>query len=337
MCNTWKLGRQEEELTKDQIVETIFAYSKSHSIRSVRFLGGEPLVREDMTEIIGAASSSVATEMVTNGTLITPELAEALVRSGLHNLRVSIDGPEAVNDRLRGKGSFQKSSRALDMVREAKERLGVAHPEVTVWQCISRLNRWSLREMYLFAKSKGAGFAMFFLVDGPDPLVGNALWSTPTGIRRLVDPSRISLTLEERRRVTLGYFDMLASLESRSAVGAALTRLGARLRLWYSKFGTLVYRDCSRSMHAILIDPWGNYFPCEYLYMYHYGNCLADGTSAWGSGKHRQLRRAIRSGSMPACQKCNHFGQYRSMFDCLIAPRRLIGRSRTRRLARPAT
>ena len=328
MCNTWRLPDGREEMTAEQIIKTAFDYGAALGITSVRFLGGEPLLRDDVPDIVAAVSPTFATELVTNGTLMTPRLAERLVRSGLHNLRVSIDGPEDVNDRMRGAGSFQKSARALDMIREAKERLGADHPAVTVWQCTSRLNCGALCDMYLFAKSKGAAFAIFFMVDGPAAIVGDALWDAPRGIRRLVDPDHLCLTLQERRRVTLDYFRMLATVEDRGAIGIAMTRLAGHARVWHSRLGSIIYRDCSRSMHAIIVDPYGDLVPCEHLYTYRYGNCLTDGPNAWGSQTHIQLRRAIRSGSISPCRECNRFSQYRSRHDYRAAPSRVLVRGR---------
>jgi radical SAM protein with 4Fe4S-binding SPASM domain len=224
---------------------------------------------------------------------------------------------------MRGAGTFERASRALDLVREAKVRIGVDHPAVTVWQCTSRLNCDALGEMYRFARARGAGFAMFFMVDGPMPDVGDALWDAPRGVRRLVDPDDICLTLQERRRVTLDYFRMLAAVEDRGVIAAARTRLSGHARVWYNRLGPVVYRDCSRSMHHIVVDPWGNLVPCEHLYTHSYGNCRTDGASAYLSDKHAQLRRAIRSGTLPACRECNAFGQYRSRHDFVSAPSRV--------------
>jgi radical SAM protein with 4Fe4S-binding SPASM domain len=76
--------------------------------------GGEILTRPDIVEILEhLAARHVIFGFTTNGTLITPEIARAIVNSA-SAVSVSLDGPEARNDRVRGEGNFR---RAVDGVR----------------------------------------------------------------------------------------------------------------------------------------------------------------------------------------------------------------------------
>jgi MoaA/NifB/PqqE/SkfB family radical SAM enzyme len=62
---------------------------------------GEPLFHPDISDWIAQAKASGATvELITNGTLLTEEMARALIASGLDNLWISIDGatPESYAD-----------------------------------------------------------------------------------------------------------------------------------------------------------------------------------------------------------------------------------------------
>jgi MoaA/NifB/PqqE/SkfB family radical SAM enzyme len=54
----------------------------------------------------------------TNGQLVTPEIAERLERL-VDEIRVSVDGPRARNDALRGDGSFDAALKALGILRAA--------------------------------------------------------------------------------------------------------------------------------------------------------------------------------------------------------------------------
>lgn len=87
----------------------------AQGVSRVIFLGGEPLLRSDISEIANyAQSKKLETVLVTNGTLITrdntPEITEAF-----SEIQISLDGLEAENDHIRGKGSFH---RALNGVRQ---------------------------------------------------------------------------------------------------------------------------------------------------------------------------------------------------------------------------
>jgi len=86
--------------------------------QKVVFTGGEPLLRADILELLGGLRAADAEHHVlrclnTNGHLVTPELARALV--GLADeVRVSLDALPERNDALRGEGNFEKAMRALE-------------------------------------------------------------------------------------------------------------------------------------------------------------------------------------------------------------------------------
>ena len=93
----------------------------------ILFSGGEPLVREDLTELIARASTAgLRTVLSTNGTLITPELAGRLARAGLNYAGISIDGLRQANDDIRGvPGAFQQALAGLNCCRRAGIRVGL--------------------------------------------------------------------------------------------------------------------------------------------------------------------------------------------------------------------
>ncbi len=82
--------------------------------------GGEPLLRQDLTEIAAYASERGATVVVgTNGTLLTDERIAALKESGVRGIAVSIDSLRAsYHDNFRhGKGSLEATTLALGRLR----------------------------------------------------------------------------------------------------------------------------------------------------------------------------------------------------------------------------
>ncbi|MFC1496899.1 12,18-didecarboxysiroheme deacetylase [Verrucomicrobiota bacterium] len=72
------------------------------------FSGGEPLMRTDLFELIThARNKNMRAVISTNGTLITPDVANRLKDCGLSYVGVSLDGLQETNDRFRGiKGAF---------------------------------------------------------------------------------------------------------------------------------------------------------------------------------------------------------------------------------------
>lgn len=88
---------------------------------SIVFSGGEPLLREDIFDLISFANKcKLNTCLTSNGTLINDALAGKLVSSGIGVVNISIEGPEQIHDSLRGKGSYQKAVQALEYLSRYK-------------------------------------------------------------------------------------------------------------------------------------------------------------------------------------------------------------------------
>jgi mycofactocin radical SAM maturase len=83
--------------------------------------GGEPTVRRDFWEIVDYATAhQVGVKFSTNGSRITPAVAQRLAASDYVDVQVSIDGATAaVNDRVRGPGSFDTAVRAMERLADA--------------------------------------------------------------------------------------------------------------------------------------------------------------------------------------------------------------------------
>jgi len=96
----------------------------------IYFLGGEPLLRDDIFElVIYARERGVASMMSTNGWFITSQIARRLEKAGFMHVRVSIDGAKAkTHDSIRGKqGSFSRAIRAVKILRQTNiSRIGIS-------------------------------------------------------------------------------------------------------------------------------------------------------------------------------------------------------------------
>ncbi|MDD1661636.1 MAG: GTP 3',8-cyclase MoaA [Methanomicrobiales archaeon] len=75
-------------------IREILRVAASLGIRSVKFTGGEPLVREDILEIVRAVPRRLESSMTTNATLLAG-YAEDLRAAGLSRINVSLDSLDA--------------------------------------------------------------------------------------------------------------------------------------------------------------------------------------------------------------------------------------------------
>jgi AdoMet-dependent heme synthase len=84
--------------------------------------GGEPLLREDIMKLIEhAVAKGLRTVIGTNGTLITPAMAETLKKSGLSRAGISIDSRDsASHDAFRCReGAYRDALKGIEACREA--------------------------------------------------------------------------------------------------------------------------------------------------------------------------------------------------------------------------
>ncbi|MDL2272571.1 12,18-didecarboxysiroheme deacetylase [Desulfovibrio sp. OttesenSCG-928-I05] len=91
------------------------------------FSGGEPLVREDLSELASYATSKGMRAVIsTNGTLISKEKARELKAVGLSYVGISLDGGEDVHDKFRGvPGSFKKAMQGLENCQAEGLKVGL--------------------------------------------------------------------------------------------------------------------------------------------------------------------------------------------------------------------
>lgn len=101
----------------------------------VLFSGGEPLMREDLFQLIErAVGLGMRAVISTNGTLITREVAGRLRTLGLSYVGISLDGTQPTHDRFRGQpGSFAAAMAGVRNCQEAGLKVGLRFT-------VSRLN-----------------------------------------------------------------------------------------------------------------------------------------------------------------------------------------------------
>ena len=168
-CNLWCKHCSisdfpEEELSTEECKAVIEDAAKIGKVKFA-FTGGEPLLREDIYELIEyAASFDMQVVMATNGTLITEDVAKKLKKAGLERAAISIDGIGSFHDEFRGvEGAF---ARTLRGIRSCK-KVGLAFQLFTtvsrlnygeipkIIRMASRLNAFRIYLIYLIAVGRG--------------------------------------------------------------------------------------------------------------------------------------------------------------------------------------
>jgi radical SAM family uncharacterized protein len=150
MCPFWKRSSKDLSLHREKM---ILRQIYDAGVCGVAFEGGEPLLREDLVDILSFSRSlPLHTSLITNGTLLKSRIDEiAPYINGV--VYVSLDGLEKTHDVIRGvNGCFKK---ALQGITAAKKKV-----PVTINTTIMAENLHEIEDMVLLAKELGVKISL---------------------------------------------------------------------------------------------------------------------------------------------------------------------------------
>ncbi len=89
----------------------------------ISFSGGEPLLREDLPEIINfCKSKKIYVSINSNGTLLKEMIGKI---KGIGNIQISLDGPRHINDAIRGLGVHDKVIEAIEICKKENIKVNI--------------------------------------------------------------------------------------------------------------------------------------------------------------------------------------------------------------------
>ena len=119
-CSYCDIPLREQDEPSTEELFSLIDQARELGAQRLGFWGGEPLLRDDIVELVSYAHlAGLYVTLDTNGMLLERRLR---VLDRLDHLLVALDGPEAVHDLVRGKGSQR---RALAAIRLARRKLPV--------------------------------------------------------------------------------------------------------------------------------------------------------------------------------------------------------------------
>lgn len=137
----------EDSVSTDDIKKAFLDVSKNFDATKITIgvTGGEPLLRKDLFEVMGYASSlGFGWGMISNGYLVTEEIVEKARKAKMGTADISIDGIGSVHDEFRNMpGAYE---RAINAVRLFKKANFLNHLRITT--TVNKNNIDSLDRMY---------------------------------------------------------------------------------------------------------------------------------------------------------------------------------------------
>lgn len=137
-----------EQMSTDEIAE-LMRVGAQFGIRSVKFTGGEPLLRQDLVDIIRSVPPGVESSLTTNGTLLAPKAAD-LKEAGLARVNVSLDTlrPERYR-RITGKDCLEDALEGID----AAIRVGLTPVKINM-VLLDGINEDEIDDFMAFVRGK---------------------------------------------------------------------------------------------------------------------------------------------------------------------------------------
>ncbi len=287
MCQRW-VDPQPGELSVDEYLQLAEAFERM-GVHQVSIAGGEPLVREDVFEIIqNFASRQMSVNLCTNGLLLS-SLCDEVCGCGATCITVSLDGVEPeTHDAIRGhKGAYEKIMQGLEkiMLRPKDQR-----PVVRVRMTVSTDNQNEIERFYHKFSTKVDDVLL-----QPVHLCQDAFYDSTKPESLNLDPKVLSQQIENTPWCKDGYFPGLIKALSGS--------------------GTYPRRNCYAGVLMARIDPWGNVYPCLEQHTRIGSIRETDFETLWHSEQFNRERRHLSNGRKCVCWYNNtavigHYGDF---------------------------
>jgi len=192
----------ENELTTEEIFQVI-SEAAALGVKKMIISGGEPLLRQDILEILEYTSEHIETViLLTNGTVITKAIAEKLRELDV-SVQVSLDGAlQKTQDFIRGKGSWEKTLRGL-------KNLTAAGAIVIISMTLMKKNMDEITEMADLARQLGVYVLHFPILQlkgrakENEPVVSFENEELVASFKKILEISKtgdISITMEKNFR-----------------------------------------------------------------------------------------------------------------------------------------
>lgn len=154
-CDCWR-SRTENEISTQRAID-LFGELNSLGIKNIRLAGGEPLMRQDLFEILEQLDDDPQRRitLATNG-LMLRKYADKINDSPITNLTVSLDGIGETNDQIRGiTGGFDRVWNSLSKINK----------KIKIASILTNKLAPDIKKMVELCESRGYGFDLNLLDD----------------------------------------------------------------------------------------------------------------------------------------------------------------------------
>lgn len=235
--------------------------------------GGEPLLYKDFFNVVDCLVKKGVSEIysITNGTVITDNIAKSIVNSGITNLKISIDGATVETvDKIRGVGVFNNIIEGIKRINQYKELYKSNTPNLIFNFVVMRINYKELFKLVLLAKKLGV-----------NSIEAHKCQQLNTNIKNL-DMKELGQEFE----VELSKAQKIAGeegikLKSYNEVGEEMAQNGEK---------------CIEPWEFFYVAQNGDVYPCCHLWGNPFGNVWSQSfEEIWNGEKMKEIRNEIKN------------------------------------------
>lgn len=289
-CNIWKMQPRDELSTE----ELIKIFDRNNWMSWLDIMGGEIFLRRDIDEVLRHIADRcrhlVVLHFATNGYLTDKIVAtcEKLARKGIPRfiVTVSLDGPESLNDEIRGiKGGYKRQIETFNALRKIRS----LHP--VLGMTISRLNAGRFEETFAACARDCPGLTIsdFHL----------NLMQVSSHYYSNADLANAVAAPPEARKEMAAYRKMQGT--PRGLAGWVESRFLKNLEDFIEARTTPM--PCHSLRSSCFIDPWGKVYPCI-SYERPLGSIRDTDfrlAPIWETSQTRRVQQEIWRGDCPQC------------------------------------
>lgn len=348
MCNVWRLAEKDPSIAQKELeiteYENLLDELSSLGTRSLCISGGEPLLKKGVFSIIKKAKEkNLFVELITNGTLITNEIAQKLLASDVDLVTVSIDAPTAeVHDQIRGaKGLWERSTRGLRTLYDLRKRAKSQKPRLAIDYVFNKINCRLIPEMIDLKRS--LGFDEIHLL----PIIGR------TSVAK-----ELFLELDDLRWLKKNLKLIRHKMEMQNLPTSKLTPISSicddmedavkgRYKILNVSLPRKTKREisCFAAWSQATIDPFGNVYPCCYACTFQNSSedlihtCWGDKDfpmgnlrqesfmHIWNGPKFQEFRKYCNEGRYEMCRCCGYDFSGSAVMTALLVRRGFLLRN----------
>lgn len=326
MCGQWGEKGRTKEFSKDLIYKEL-NYEEYKIIiddvakykPKVMLIGGEPLLYRDWEKLANYIKSKrLLTEITTNGILLKENAEKLLI---FDTINISLDGPEEINDEIRGiNGGFLKVMEGIKEMENLKRKRNFKKPYVNICCTISSYNYTHLSSLVEEILKENIEISLLLFqhlefVEENTLQENKILWR-----EKFSEESDYWRCLCQKENIIDGekLFQEISRIKKIKTEKIKFIlfepdfKKEELISFYKDKQLKKLKEKCLAPWQEIFIYPEGNVWTCPGLVM---GNIKSEPLSSiWNGEKYRNLRRVLNQIKIfPVCKSCaNHWHNWSS-------------------------